>query len=118
LYRHHTTIDVNDPSKYYKDLSKIGRNLTKMIMIDNCPDNFKFHQENGLYIKSWENDITDMQLIGLLGILVSIVEIGFEDIRDVIKIIKQEVTYKTVNTSINPYAGVDLYKLLNINSDI
>ena len=38
LYRHHT---VKDGNVYIKDLSRIGRELSKIIIIDNMADNFK-----------------------------------------------------------------------------
>ena len=40
LYRHHAT-QQNDV--YIKDLSKLNRNLDKIIIVDNTSDNFKLH---------------------------------------------------------------------------
>lgn len=38
LYRHHCT---KIGEKYVKDLSKIGRDITKTIIVDNLTDSFK-----------------------------------------------------------------------------
>ena len=41
LYRHHTDkIEYNGTQFYIKDLSRVGRNLKKTIIIDNIKDNF------------------------------------------------------------------------------
>ena len=51
LYREHT--EPNDEGVYIKDLSKIGRNLQKMIIVDNTKDNYELQKENGIEIKSY-----------------------------------------------------------------
>ena len=59
LYRQHAL-----PFKgyYVKDLSRIGRQLTKTIIVDNTPENFKNHRANGLFIQSWYGDESDNTL--------------------------------------------------------
>jgi TFIIF-interacting CTD phosphatase-like protein len=52
-----------------KDLSKIGRDICKVIIIDNCAENFKQQPHNGLEIVTWENDMNDNQLLDLMRIL-------------------------------------------------
>ena len=47
LYREHATKIGN---KYIKDLSKIGRDLSKVLIVDNNPHSFKFQHENGILI--------------------------------------------------------------------
>jgi len=41
---------------YLKDLSKIGKDLTKTVIVDNLPENFSLQPNNGIAIKSWFND--------------------------------------------------------------
>lgn len=41
---------------YLKDLSKIGKDLTKTVIVDNLPENFSMQPYNGIAIKSWFND--------------------------------------------------------------
>ncbi len=41
---------------YMKDLSKIGKDLAKTVIVDNLPENFSMQLHNGIAIKSWFND--------------------------------------------------------------
>ena len=85
LYREHTirigTIRIG--KKYIKDLSKLGRDLSKTLIVDNLPQSFKFQHENGILISSFyadENDKKDDRaLIELQKILIKI----YEDKNDV-----------------------------------
>jgi CTD small phosphatase-like protein 2 len=53
-----------------KDLSKIGRDLKKTIIVDNLPQNFRFQNQNGIFIKSfYGEDSEDNALIDLIPIL-------------------------------------------------
>jgi Dullard-like phosphatase family protein len=104
LYRQHCT---QDGTNSYKDLSKIGRDITKTLIIDNIADNFKLQKENGLYIKTWEDDLSDMQLIGILDLLLHITEVGYEDIRIPLAKVKTQIPQKTINTHINPYSLIN-----------
>lgn len=55
-----------------KDISRIGRDLTKTIIIDNLPQNFRLQVENGIFIKSFfGEDSDDNALIDLIPILKS-----------------------------------------------
>jgi CTD small phosphatase-like protein 2 len=53
LYRDHTKYRNG---VYVKDLSKIGRDLHKTIIIDNIEENFCSQPDNGIPIKSWYHD--------------------------------------------------------------
>ncbi len=63
LYRQHTTILG---MSIYKDLSKLGRDLSRVIIIDNLKENFKIQPNNGIFIKTWTNDINDVQFKDIL----------------------------------------------------
>lgn len=78
LYRDHTTFQNG---VYLKDLSRLNRDLSKTIIVDNNPDNFQMHPENGIYIKSWYEDPNDLALKHLTGVLVRIAESQETDIR-------------------------------------
>ncbi len=77
MYRDHVTITDGDYAKveYHnnkKDISKIGRNLAKMIIIDSYAQNFRFQKEDGILIKSfYGKDDDDNALIDLISILIS-----------------------------------------------
>ena len=71
LYRQHLTLHNN---KLIKDLSKIGRELNRTMILDNLPENFILQQENGIYIKSWFGDPEDSYLLLLLKIFIYVAE--------------------------------------------
>lgn len=56
LYREMTFM-TNNAS--VKDLSKIGRNLQKTIIVDNIPLNFQRQEKNGIAIESWYGNKED-----------------------------------------------------------
>jgi CTD small phosphatase-like protein 2 len=52
-----------------KDLSKIGRDLKTSIIVDNVADNFCLQPDNGIFIKTWYDDMTDSCLEDLIPLL-------------------------------------------------
>lgn len=52
-----------------KDLSKIGRDLSKCIIIDNVSDNFCLQPDNGIFIKTWYDDMSDTDLFDMIPLL-------------------------------------------------
>ena len=126
LYRQHVTsnstydpITKNVSSVKVKDLRKLGRDLKNLILIDNFIPNFALQPENSLYIKTWENDINDIQLTGLGNMLELIDSIGFEDIREVIKILKSDyVDYKLIDNNPNPYSKITKEDLIQIKNKL
>ena len=59
LYRHHT-IQLN--GEFVKDLSRIGRDLKRTIIVDNIDRNYRLQKQNGIHIRSWYGDKKDMML--------------------------------------------------------
>lgn len=56
-----------------KDITLIGRDISKTIIVDNIPQNFRLQKENGVFIKTfYGHDTEDTALIDLTSILVSI----------------------------------------------
>ena len=54
---------------FLKDLSLLGRDIKKCIIVDNSAENFQMHPENGIFIKSWYGDLQDQALVKLAPIL-------------------------------------------------
>ena len=52
------------------DLSLLGRDLSKTIIIDNLEGNFRLQADNGLPIITWKGDINDFSLKYLTPILI------------------------------------------------
>ena len=91
LYRQHTVIIDND---FVKDLTRIGRPLDKIVIVDNMPQNFRLQKENGINIKPfWGEDIYDSALINLTPILINIAQEG-GDIRQGINKYRDEIVEK------------------------
>ena len=74
-----------------KDLNKIGRDLSKVCIIDNDKNNFKLQNDNGIEIKEFlgEQDDNELDLLG--DLLMSIIDSNLEDIRPVIKDIRNKM---------------------------
>ena len=91
LYREHATKIGN---KYIKDLSKIGRDLSKTLIVDNNPHSFKFQHENGILISSYFGEKNnDKALVELQKVLIKIYkEKG--DVRESIEKHKEEIIQK------------------------
>ncbi len=107
LYRQHTTIVGNN---VYKDLSKLGRELSKTIIIDNLRENFKLQNNNGIFIKTWTSDVNDTQLRDLKKILKAIVEFNVTDVKYIISRMNEEI--KLSKNLINPYSNIDISKYI------
>ena len=105
LYRQHTTILG---CSIYKDLSKLGRDLSKVIIIDNLKENFKVQPNNGIFIKTWTNDINDIQFKDILKILKDIVNYNVSDVRSVIQKMNEEI--KISRNIIRPYSNINIAK--------
>ena len=52
-----------------KDLSRIGRDLSRTIIVDNVAENFQLQPDNGIFIKSWFDDMSDTALSELAPLL-------------------------------------------------
>lgn len=108
LFRQHCTIEGG---VQYKDLLKLGRDLSKTIIVDNSPSNYKYFNNNGIYVRTWYRDPHDKQLVGLGKLLKQIAEYNVDDVRKVIKCINNLIDKNKINTSHNPYDGIDLSRI-------
>ena len=106
LYRENTI--PNDEGVFIKDLSKIGRNLKKIIIVDNTKENYELQNENGIEIKSYygfddnkidiieDNDFIDDDncLLELENILIKIAEEKPKNIALILKKYQKEIYEK------------------------
>ncbi|XP_061777260.1 CTD (carboxy-terminal domain, RNA polymerase II, polypeptide A) small phosphatase-like a isoform X2 [Nerophis ophidion] len=53
---------------YVKDLSRLGRQLSKVIIVDNSPASYIFHPENAVPVQSWFDEMADTELLELLPV--------------------------------------------------
>ena len=80
LYRQHL---LKDSSGAVKDLRVLGRNLDRVLIIDNDARLFRNQPHNGYQIKSWTGDMQDRELERLGNVLLSAG--SYEDSTDILK---------------------------------
>jgi Dullard-like phosphatase family protein len=110
LYRQHTTILG---CSVYKDLSKLGRDLSKVIIIDNLPDNFKLQPHNGLGIKTWLDEMKDTQLNDIGQFLKNLIEKKPNDVRPILQKVKEEVGRRMRKNNMNPFRNILIDKFIS-----
>ena len=92
LYRQHTVVIDNI---FVKDLTKLGRELSKIIIVDNMPQNFCLQKENGIFIKNYfGQDNEDKTLNDLSPILLKIASKPNNDVRKELKKYREEIFNK------------------------
>ena len=94
LYREHT-YDYNGIN--VKDLSKLGRDLTKIIIIDNIEENYCFQPRNGLNIIDFEGDENDNELQFLLKDLLDIVSVPAKNVLEELPNIRKNMQKRYSN---------------------
>jgi RNA polymerase II subunit A small phosphatase-like protein len=51
---------------YVKDLGRLGRDLNRVVIVDNSPASYIFHPDNAVPVASWFDDMTDTELSDLI----------------------------------------------------
>ncbi|KAI8324231.1 NIF-domain-containing protein [Martensiomyces pterosporus] len=69
---------------YVKDLSRLGRDVSQSIIIDNSPASYAFHPNNAIGISTWLNDMMDTELRDLIPFLIDLTKV--EDVSAVLSI--------------------------------
>jgi CTD small phosphatase-like protein 2 len=92
LYRNHT---IPAGNYFIKDLKQLGRDLAKVVIVDNVGENFQMQSDNGILIKSWYEDMNDTALPELAKFLMGIVENQVKDVRDYLKEMRQKMLTRT-----------------------
>jgi hypothetical protein len=93
LYKEHNVLIDNN---LVKDISKIGRDMKKIIIVDKNYENIKSTPQNGILIKPYfgESSKNDTVLFELKKLLILFHKIGYEDIRVAIKNYESDIKYK------------------------
>lgn len=96
LYRQHVS---KIKGEYVKDLTKLGRDLKKVIIVDNLPQNFSLQRENGICVRPFYGDtIDDHNTLCELGhILERIRYDNCDDVRQSLMKYRERINIKVSN---------------------
>ncbi|KAI9835825.1 MAG: Nuclear envelope morphology protein 1 [Sclerophora amabilis] len=100
-YRQHCTFRGGN---YIKDISSVEPDLSKVMIVDNSPSSYVFHEDNALPIEGWISDPTDYDLLHLVPILEALQHVT--DVRALLALRMGEVMSpsSTSPTTLNPTA--------------
>jgi len=59
----------NYKGNFVKDLSRLGREMKAVAIIDNSPSSYLFHPENAIPVETWYDNEKDTELLDLLPVL-------------------------------------------------
>ena len=77
FYREHC---IYEGTKTVKKLIRMGRELNKIIFVDNIKYNAKYNMDNLYHVSSWKDDVYDEEMIKLQDLLIEIIVNGtFKD---------------------------------------
>jgi len=81
LFREHC---VEHCGNFVKDLSVLGRDLRRTVIIDNAPSSYIFHPQNALPCSSWFDDPNDRELLDFIPLLKQLARA--DDVRHVLEV--------------------------------
>ena len=91
FFREHSIIYGND---FVKDISRIGRDMKKIIIVDNMEENFRLNKKNGIKIAPFYGEQNDKVLNELKKILILIFKRGYEDLTIALQDYSNEIKKK------------------------
>ena len=99
LYREHCTLIGR---KFIKDISRIGRDMKSIIMVDDLPENLERFKSNGILILPYEGETQnkDRVLYELKKLLILFCRLEFNDIRLALQKYKDDI-YQKITLGLN-----------------
>lgn len=82
MYRLYRDSTVYRKGQYIKDLSRLNRDLNRVIMIDDNPEHVQDQPENAIVVPKFEGDRNDLVLLQLIPLLKGMVEKDVPDVRE------------------------------------
>ena len=81
-------------------MSLLGRDLNRTIIIDNISDNFILQPDNGIFISTWYDDMTDNFLKEISPLLVELVEKKVPDVRKGMRAYRDQIL-RQISSGVN-----------------
>ena len=91
FFREHSIICGND---FVKDISRIGRDMKKIIIVDNMKENFRLNMENGIKIAPFNGEVNDNVLYELKNLIIIFYRQGYEDLTKALQDYSNEIKKK------------------------
>ena len=80
-------------------MNKLGRNLEKIIIVDNIEENYQLQPDNGINISDFEGDENDNELEYLLEDLLQIVRVPGKNVINELPQIRRNMQKRYTNLS-------------------
>jgi len=64
-----------------KDMGRMGRDISQIMILDNSPHSYLFNRENAIPCETWYNDTTDRELEEIIPLLERLADPGVTDVR-------------------------------------
>ena len=103
FYRQHT---MPTGPVFVKDISRLGRDLSRVIIVDNVAENFRLQQANGLFMKSWFDDMQDTCLSATSHLLREIALSKTSDVRVALRNYRDQILRQMMNGIPNPHLNL------------
>jgi len=66
---------------YVKDMGRMGRDISQIMILDNSPHSYLFNRENAIPCETWYNDTSDRELEEIIPLLERLAEPSVVDVR-------------------------------------
>ena len=85
----------------------MGRDVSRVIIVDNVAENFQNQPDNGIFIRSWFDDMTDTALDELGPLLREIVRKQVPDVRIALRRFRDQMIEQLEKGITNPIMTLD-----------
>jgi Dullard-like phosphatase family protein len=70
---------------YVKDMGRMGRDLNRIMIVDNSPHSYAFNPENAIPVESWFSDKNDTELQDMIPILEKLADPTVTDCKETLR---------------------------------
>lgn len=70
---------------YVKDMGRMGRDISQIMILDNSPHSYLFNRENAIPCETWYNDTSDRELEEIIPLLERLADPSVTDVRKELK---------------------------------